>query len=98
MSRITLRHTALVLGTACLLAGNAMADQGELYPQAPQPFQSMRSRADVQAEAMNAPRVNNGGTGVLTVQSQTTRDAVRQQASVATRNGSAMYGEVERKR
>lgn len=98
MTRFTLRHTALAFGTACLLIGNAMADQGELYPEAPQPFQSMRTRAEVQAEAMNAPRINNGGTGVLAVQSQTSRDAVRQQASVATRNGSAMYGEVERKR
>lgn len=67
-----------------------------LLPNPAKTAQSMRTRAEVQAEAMNPQRITNGSTGVMTVQSQLTREAVRQQAMVATRNGTAMYGEIQR--
>lgn len=97
MTRTSIFRTAAILGTACLLAGNAMAAVGEAYPQEPAPFQSTRTRAEVQAEARNPVRIHEGSTGVMSVQSQTTRDAVRQQASIATRNGTALYGEMGHK-
>jgi uncharacterized surface protein with fasciclin (FAS1) repeats len=67
-----------------------------LLPNPKQAMQSMRTRAQVQAEAMNPQRITNGGTGVMSVQSQLTREAVQQQAIAATRNGTAMYGEMGR--
>ena len=98
MSRIQIRNSAIFLGAACLLAGHALAFQGELSPQEPAPFQSTRTRAEVQAEAMNPVRISNGGTGVMAIRSEADRDRVRQQASMATRNGTAWYGEIDRKR
>ncbi|RYF79478.1 MAG: DUF4148 domain-containing protein [Comamonadaceae bacterium] len=98
MTHHPLRNSAVFVGTICLLAGNAFAFQGEQYPQEPTSFQSSRTRAEVQAEAMNPVRISNGGTGVLEIRGEANRDAVRQQASLATRDGTAWYGEVDRKR
>jgi hypothetical protein len=90
------RLTLLVaLGSAaCTFAGSAFAFQGEEYPQAPPAFESTRTRAEVQAEALNPLPVSEGGTGVMTVQSQMTREQVQRQAVMATHDGTAFYSEM----
>ncbi|MDM0043171.1 DUF4148 domain-containing protein [Variovorax dokdonensis] len=91
-NRLTL---IVALGSAaCTFAGSALAFQGEEYPMAPPAFESTRTRAEVRAEALNPLPVNEGSTGVMTVQSDTTREQVRRQAVMSTRDGSAWYGEM----
>lgn len=77
-----------------LAAFGAHAFQGEENPLPPQPFQSMQSRAMVQAEARRPLQVSNGGTGVLVIGSGAVdRATVRASAVAAARAGSALYGE-----
>ena len=77
-----------------LAAFGAQAFQGEEYPLPPQPFQSMQSRAAVQAQARQPVQISNGGTGVVPPTGMTVdRAAVRAGAVAAARAGSAYYGE-----
>ena len=89
--QIKLIAIAAVTGFA---AFGAQAFQGEENPLPPQPFQSMQSRADVQAQARQPVQISNGGTGVLApVGTAVDRAAVRAGAVAAARAGSAYYGE-----
>jgi len=75
-------------------AFGAQAFQGEENPLPPQSFQSMQSRAAVQAQARQPVQINNGGTGVLVPGSMAVdRAAVRASAVAAARAGSRYYGE-----
>jgi len=75
-------------------AFGAQAFQGEENPTPPQPFQSMQSRAAVQAQARQPVQISNGGTGVLTPSNAgVDRAAVRATAVAAARAGSRFYGE-----
>ena len=77
-----------------LAAFGAHAFQGEEYPLPPPPFQSVLSRATVQAEARRPVQISNGGTGVLvTGNGSVDRAAVRASAVAAARAGSALYGD-----
>ena len=76
-------------------AFGANAFQGEQNPLPPQPFQSTKDRATVQAEARTPVKISNGGTGVMARRdSMTERAAVRAEAVAITREGAATYGEV----
>jgi len=89
--QIKLIAIATVTGLA---AFGAQAFQGEENPLPPQPFQSMQSRAAVQAQARQPVQISNGGTGVVAPVGQTVdRAAVRASAVAAARAGSAYYGE-----
>ncbi|SIR77486.1 DUF4148 domain-containing protein [Pseudacidovorax sp. RU35E] len=85
--------TAVALATL-FTAGAAHAVDGEMSPNPPAPFQSKLSRAQVQAEARNAPTPNNGGTGVLQVRGNADRAMVRAGALVNARQGCANCAEV----
>jgi hypothetical protein len=87
-------HIKLIAVTA--LAGfaafGAHAFQGEANNLQPQPFQSMRSRADVRAEALKPVQITNGGTGVAKPTGMGDRDAVRAGARTISKEGAALYG------
>lgn len=84
---------AIATLSGCAAFG-AQAFQGEQNPLPPQPFQSMQSRAAVQAQAQRPLQIGNGGTGVLvSAGSAVDRAAVRASAVAAARAGSAYYGE-----
>ncbi|WP_295380660.1 DUF4148 domain-containing protein [uncultured Pseudacidovorax sp.] len=85
--------TAVALATL-FTAGAAHAVDGEMSPNPPAPFQSTLSRAQVQAEARNAPTPNNGSTGVLQVRGNTDRAMVQAGARATAREGCANCAEV----
>ncbi|RZL62556.1 MAG: DUF4148 domain-containing protein [Variovorax sp.] len=62
----------------------AHAFQGEANPNPPAPFQSMKSRAEVQAEAREAKPITNGGTGVHAVRDGSVDRASVRAGAVAT--------------
>lgn len=58
-------------------------------------FDGQRSRAEVQAEALNPVQITNGGTGVLQVTpTGVTRAEVRAEAAAALRAGEIPQGEM----
>lgn len=83
-----------IAALSSLAAFGAQAFQGEMNPNPPQPFQSMQSRASVEAQALKPVQISNGGTGVLTIQSRTDRATVRAAAVTATRDGTTTSGEM----
>ena len=91
MKRMSLPLAALAL----LAATSAQAFQGEQSPNPPAPFQSVQSRAEVQAQARRAQPIGNGGTGVLrSTAGNVDRESVRAGAVAAARRGSASYGTI----
>lgn len=70
----------------------AQAFQGEQNNLQPQPFESMRSRAEVRAEALKPVQITNGGTGVAQPTSMANRDQVRAGARAIASDGAALYG------
>lgn len=73
----------------------AHAFQGEANPNPPAPFQSMKSRAEVQAEARQAKPITNGGTGVMSMRDGSVdRAAVRAGAVAEARQSGPISGEV----
>lgn len=70
----------------------AQAFQGEQNNLQPQPFESMRSRAEVRAEALKPVQITNGGTGVAKPTSMANRDQVRAEARAIASDGAALYG------
>ena len=70
----------------------AQAFQGEQNNLPPQPFQSMRSRAEVRTEALKPVQITNGGTGVAKPATMADRDQVRAGARAIVREGAALYG------
>ena len=82
-----------IAGLSAFASFGAYAFQGEQNPLPPQPFQSMQSRAAVQAQAQRPVQISNGGTGVLVTSGGVDRATVRANAVAAARAGSAFYGE-----
>lgn len=81
------------------LSAGAQAFQGEQNPLPPAAFQSMQSRAEIQAQARQPLQIGNGGTGVARPSAGTTdRAAVRAGALGVSREGAATYGEVTGRR
>ncbi len=70
----------------------AQAFQGEESNLPPQPFQSMRSRAEVRAEALKPVQITNGGTGVAKPSTMADREKVRAGARAIASEGAALYG------
>jgi hypothetical protein len=85
-----------VAGFAGLVGTGALAFQGEEYPVPPAPFQSTQSRADVQEQARTAPRISNGGTGVMVNTGTADRAGVRAGAVAIAPQGAAAYADVKR--
>ena len=85
-----------VASLLALCATGALAFQGEEYPTPPAPFQSIKPRAEVQAEARNPVKISNGGTGVLVNAGQADRASVRAGAVAISPQGAAAYGDVKR--
>ncbi|MGJ7544102.1 DUF4148 domain-containing protein [Variovorax sp. LT1R16] len=71
---------------------SAQAFQGEQNNIQPQPFQSMRSRAEVAQEALKPVQITNGGTGVAKPVASADRAAVRAGARAIAANGASLYG------
>ena len=89
---MTTRHIAIA-ALCGLSAFGARAFQGEQNPLPPQPFQSMQTRAEVKAQAMQPLQIGNGGTGVAARVNMADRAQVRAGARAIAAEGAATYGE-----
>lgn len=81
-----------VTALAGFSAFGAQAFQGEENNLQPQPFQSMRNRAEVRAEALKPVQITNGGTGVTKPSVMADREQVRAGARAIASDGAALYG------
>ncbi|MEO7391914.1 MAG: DUF4148 domain-containing protein [Ramlibacter sp.] len=79
---------------AMLSVSAARADEADASQYALS-FKSVRSAAEVKAEAAAAPHITNGGTGFIGVTSSSVSPtAVRQEAIAAARSGMTSRGEI----
>jgi len=85
---------AAFAGFSSFAALGVHAFQGEQNPLPPAPFQSMQSRATVQAQAYRPLQISNGGTGVAAPVSMSDRALVQAGARSIAPSGAAAYGEV----